>query len=32
VVDKIIAVPTGQMDRPKTDVAITKVTIERVTS
>jgi peptidyl-prolyl cis-trans isomerase A (cyclophilin A) len=32
VVDKIIAVPTGQMDRPKTDVTVTKVTIERVTS
>jgi peptidyl-prolyl cis-trans isomerase A (cyclophilin A) len=32
VVDKIIAVPTGQMDRPKTDVTISKVTIERVTS
>jgi peptidyl-prolyl cis-trans isomerase A (cyclophilin A) len=32
VVDKIIAVPTGQMDRPKTDVAVTKVAIERVAS
>jgi peptidyl-prolyl cis-trans isomerase A (cyclophilin A) len=32
VVDKIIAVPTGQMDRPATDVTVTKVTIERVTS
>ncbi|HEX3907168.1 MAG TPA: peptidylprolyl isomerase [Mycobacteriales bacterium] len=32
VVDKIIAVPTGQMDRPKTDVTVNKVAIERVTS
>jgi peptidyl-prolyl cis-trans isomerase A (cyclophilin A) len=32
VVDKIIAVPTGQMDRPKTDVSVNKVAIERVTS
>jgi peptidyl-prolyl cis-trans isomerase A (cyclophilin A) len=32
VVDKIIAVPTGQMDRPKTDVTVTKVAIERVAS
>jgi peptidyl-prolyl cis-trans isomerase A (cyclophilin A) len=32
VVDKIGAVPTGQMDRPQTDVVVNKVTIERVTS
>jgi peptidyl-prolyl cis-trans isomerase A (cyclophilin A) len=32
VVDKIIAVPTGQMDRPQTDVTVTKVSIERVAS
>jgi peptidyl-prolyl cis-trans isomerase A (cyclophilin A) len=32
VVDRIAAVPTGQMDRPVDDVVITKVTLERVTS
>ncbi len=32
IVDKIIAVPTGQMDRPKTDVTVNKVAIERVAS
>ena len=32
VVDKIAAVTTGQMDRPKTDVVVNKVTIERVSS
>ena len=32
VVDRIAAVPTGQMDRPQTDVVVNKVTIERVTS
>jgi peptidyl-prolyl cis-trans isomerase A (cyclophilin A) len=32
VVDGIAAVETGQMDRPATDVVITKVTFERVSS
>jgi peptidyl-prolyl cis-trans isomerase A (cyclophilin A) len=32
VVDRIAAVPTGNMDRPKTDVVVNAVTIERVTS
>jgi peptidyl-prolyl cis-trans isomerase A (cyclophilin A) len=32
VVDRIAAVSTGQMDRPETDVVITKLTFERVTS
>jgi peptidyl-prolyl cis-trans isomerase A (cyclophilin A) len=32
VVDRIAGVPTGQMDRPQTDVVLTKVTIERVTT
>jgi peptidyl-prolyl cis-trans isomerase A (cyclophilin A) len=30
VVDRIAAVPTGQMDRPVTDVTISAVTVERV--
>src|SRR5215217_9502072 len=29
VVDKIVSVPTGQLDRPLQDVAITKVEVER---
>jgi peptidyl-prolyl cis-trans isomerase A (cyclophilin A) len=32
VVDQIAAVETGQMDRPKTDVVVEKVTVERVAS
>jgi peptidyl-prolyl cis-trans isomerase A (cyclophilin A) len=32
VVDAIAATETGQMDRPKTDVVIEKVTVERVAS
>ncbi|HVT21314.1 MAG TPA: peptidylprolyl isomerase [Mycobacteriales bacterium] len=32
VVDTIAAVETGQMDRPKTDVVVEKVTVERVAS
>jgi peptidyl-prolyl cis-trans isomerase A (cyclophilin A) len=32
VVDKIAAVPTGQMDRPQTDVVVNKVTIQRAAS
>jgi peptidyl-prolyl cis-trans isomerase A (cyclophilin A) len=32
VVDKIAAVSTGRMDRPETDVVVTKVTVERATS
>jgi peptidyl-prolyl cis-trans isomerase A (cyclophilin A) len=32
VVDKIAATETGQMDRPKTDVVVEKVTVERVAS
>jgi peptidyl-prolyl cis-trans isomerase A (cyclophilin A) len=32
VVDKIATTPTGQMDRPLTDVVIEKVTIERTSS
>ena len=32
VVDRIAATETGQMDRPKTDVVIEKVTVERVAS
>jgi peptidyl-prolyl cis-trans isomerase A (cyclophilin A) len=30
VVDAIISVPTGQMDRPTTDVTVNKIAIERV--
>jgi len=32
VVDKIAATETGQMDRPRTDVVVEKVTVERVAS
>jgi peptidyl-prolyl cis-trans isomerase A (cyclophilin A) len=32
VVDRIAAVATGQMDRPDTDVVVTKVSFERVSS
>jgi peptidyl-prolyl cis-trans isomerase A (cyclophilin A) len=32
VVDRIAAVETGQMDRPATDVVLTKINFERVTS
>lgn len=32
VVDEIAATETGQMDRPKTDVVVEKVTVERVAS
>jgi peptidyl-prolyl cis-trans isomerase A (cyclophilin A) len=32
VVDRIAAVPTGQMDRPDTDVVVTRIDFERVAS
>jgi peptidyl-prolyl cis-trans isomerase A (cyclophilin A) len=32
VIDRIAATDTGQMDRPKTDVVVEKVTVERVAS